>query len=154
MISISPINLWWISSWNKGPEMSLAVPTQPEDSAKPLPQSFQGRSTIGWSWALGVLAAKGNGRDVCQSRYQCGKSHRSYYGEASLSMEGKTAKHLISAKGRHCPEDEVYCLNPRISTLAQTPRGSSLVSWWYVALFLPISQYHQWAFKLDVGRIL
>lgn len=37
--------------------------------------------------------------------------------EGSLSTEGKAVKHLMNAKFRNCPEDEVYSLDQQISKM-------------------------------------
>lgn len=56
--------------------MKVTVPTQPESSRMPFPLSFQEWETIGWSWALGILAATREREErPCQSSHQCGKSH-------------------------------------------------------------------------------
>lgn len=107
---------------------------------KSLPQSFQGRKTIGCSRALRGLAAKRSREEALPELVSVWKiTSQPTAVKNSWDWKKPTVRHLIKAKSKTCPEDESYCLNINRCANSETPQRPLLASWLHTVPFPSVS---------------
>lgn len=110
---------------------------------KPLPQSFQGRKTIGCSWALRGLAAKRSREEALRELISVWKiTSQPATVRNSWEWKEQTVKQMIKAKFKTCPEEEFYCLNQQMCKTQKLLRDLyyPLDCIWFLFLYKWVSQ--------------
>lgn len=117
MSCIRPINLWCISSWNKGPGMSLAVPTSIIKVLRSLSLKHCREERQWMELSLQGLGSQERSRGEALPELVSVWKITPQLAAARNSWEWKeqTAKHLIKAKILNCPADAFYRLNQQVS---------------------------------------